>query len=140
MNIRLAITTDIEALVALDPLSRTDEKRTPFIQHAVHAGTCYLVEWDSLIVGYGVFDYSFFEYGFVEMLYCDPEFRRKGLGSKLMNYFEYLCTTEKLFTSTNQSNQPMQLLLAKIGFQPSGVIDNLDEGDPELIYVKRLKH
>jgi hypothetical protein len=32
----------------------------------------------------------------------------------------------------------MQRLLLQAGFEPSGVIENLDEGDPELVYVKRL--
>ena len=44
----------------------------------------------------------------------------------------------KLFTSTNRSNAPMQSLLAKLGYRPSGVIENLDEGDPELVYMKHV--
>jgi hypothetical protein len=46
--------------------------------------------------------------------------------------------TEKLFTSTNLSNLPMQGIMSKLGYRPSGVIENLDPGDPELIYFKRL--
>ncbi len=56
-----------------------------------------------------------------------------------MPHVEVLCQTDKLFTSTNQSNRPMQKLLEKLGYQPSGYIENLDEGDPELVYFKRLK-
>ena len=33
----------------------------------------------------------------------------------------------------------MQALCEKLGFVKSGWIDNLDEGDPEIIYFKRLK-
>ena len=44
----------------------------------------------------------------------------------------------KLFTSTNQSNTPMQALLALLGYVRSGVIDNLDPGDPELVYFLDL--
>lgn len=43
-------------------------------------------------------------------------------------------TSQRMFTSTNQSNLKMQSLLAKLGYEPSGVIHNLDEGDPELVY------
>ena len=32
----------------------------------------------------------------------------------------------------------MQALLEKAGFESSGVIHNLDVGDPELVYVKQL--
>ena len=52
---------------------------------------------------------------------------------------ESLCRTPKLFTSTNLSNLPMQSLLAKLEYQLSGVIHNLDEGDPEIVYFKRLR-
>jgi hypothetical protein len=33
----------------------------------------------------------------------------------------------------------MQSLLAKLGYQLSGVIHELDPGDPELVYVKYLR-
>ena len=49
------------------------------------------------------------------------------------------CRTPKLFTSTNQSNIPMQRLLATLEFARSGFIENLDEGDPEVVYFKRLR-
>jgi hypothetical protein len=50
------------------------------------------------------------------------------------------CKTIKLFTSTNESNKPMQELMIKMGYQPSGTVYNLDEGDPELFYFKLLKN
>ncbi len=52
---------------------------------------------------------------------------------------ESISRGEKLFTSTNLSNLPMQALLAKLGYTLSGVIHNLDEGDPELVYFKKFK-
>jgi hypothetical protein len=33
----------------------------------------------------------------------------------------------------------MQALLLKNGFVQSGFIENLDEGDPEQVYFKRIK-
>jgi hypothetical protein len=32
----------------------------------------------------------------------------------------------------------MQALFAKLGYELSGVIYNLDEGDPELVYIKAV--
>jgi hypothetical protein len=32
----------------------------------------------------------------------------------------------------------MQRLCEALGFRPSGVVDNLDEGNPELFYFKRV--
>jgi len=57
----------------------------------------------------------------------------------MMRYLESICRTPKLFTSTNLSNLPMQSLLAKLGYKLCGVIHHLDEGDPELVYVKFLR-
>ena len=67
-----------------------------------------------------------------------PDFRRRGLATALMRAAELECQSGKLFTSTNQSNIPMQQLCDRLGFIKSGYIENLDEGDPELIYVKLL--
>jgi hypothetical protein len=55
-----------------------------------------------------------------------------------MRHLERICPSEKLFTSTNESNMPMQRLCEKLGFVRSGWIDNLDDGDPEIIFFKRL--
>ncbi|MFJ4389225.1 hypothetical protein [Pseudomonas soli] len=40
--------------------------------------------------------------------------------------------------STNRSNEPMRRLLERQRFVASGVVENLDEGDPEQIYCWRL--
>lgn len=72
------------------------------------------------------------------MLMVSKQFRRLGLGVELINQLKLICTTSKLFTSTNQSNTAMQALLNHTQFLASGVIENLDDDDPELIYVCKL--
>ena len=57
-----------------------------------------------------------------------------------MRHIESLLVEEKLFTSTNASNTPMQALCERLGFVRSGYVANLDEGDPEIIYFKRAHH
>ena len=64
--------------------------------------------------------------------------RREVERSALVRACESDCVAPKLFVSTNESNLPMQALLAKLDYAPSGRVENLDEGDPELIYVKFL--
>jgi ribosomal protein S18 acetylase RimI-like enzyme len=137
--LRLATKNDVQPLIDPDPLSQQDIKRIPFINHAIDSGICHILEDQDILVGYGILSHDFYQYGFIEMLYIHPSFRRKGLATLLMDYMENLCKTEKLFTSTNQSNKPAQALFESKGYVPSGVIENLDEGDPELIYFKRLK-
>jgi hypothetical protein len=74
------------------------------------------------------------------MLYLKEGFRRKGMGRGLIKHLEKKCKTEKLFTSTNKSNLPMQKLMKKMNYVRSGIIHNLDPDDPELIYFKKVKH
>ena len=73
------------------------------------------------------------------MLYVHSQYRRQGIGLALVQWLESICKTNKLFTSTNESNHPMHSLLARLRFVPSGIINNLDEGDPEIVYVKWIR-
>lgn len=138
--IRPALESDTERIVSFDPIARSDSRREAFIRRAIAAGSCFVATDKERIAGYGVLEYSFYDNGFASMLYVHPEYRRRGVGTALMRHLESACQTAKLFTSTNLSNLPMQSLLARLGYELSGVIHNLDEGDPELVYVKRLKY
>lgn len=139
VSIRPATGGDVEALCSLDLVARREAGRREFIREAVAAGTCHVAVAGGEVVGYGVLNYGFYREGFVEMLYVHPGHRRRGAGAALLRRLEGLCRTPKLFTSTNLSNLPMHALLARLGYTVSGVVDNLDEGDPEVIYFKRLR-
>ena len=60
-------------------------------------------------------------------------------GEALLRRLESLCEKPKLFVTTNLSNLKMQSLLVKLNYVLSGVIHNLDEGDPEIVYFKRVR-
>jgi GNAT superfamily N-acetyltransferase len=136
-SIRLAEQSDVDELYSFDLIAHQSEHRRAFIQRSVIAQNCYLA-CGMRIVGYAVLEYTFYEMGFVSMLYIHSDWRRHGVGTQLLGHLETLCKTDKLFTSTNLSNVPMQGLLARMRYILSGVIHGLDEGDPELIYLKRL--
>lgn len=138
LSIQLATESNVAGICSFDSIAQQSDARESFIRRSVSAQSCY-VAVDGQIAGYAVLEYSFFETGFVSMLYVHPDRRRKGVGMALMQHLEPLCQTDKLFTSTNLSNRPMQSLLAKLGYKLSGVIHDLDEGDPELIYVKYIR-
>lgn len=137
-SIRLATENDVEEICSLDAIAQIEERRREFILRSVLAKNCFVAD-DEQIVGYGILEYTFYNNAFVSMLVVHPEKRQRGIGVELMKYFESICRTAKLFTSTNLSNLPMQSLLAKLGYKLSGVINDLDEGDPELVYVKYLQ-
>ena len=112
--------------------------RRRLIGDALAQGRIAVAGVDDAIRGFVIFDESFFDQFFVRLLIVHPDFRRRGLATALMRAAELDCQTGKLFTSTNQSNIPMQRLCDRLGFVKSGYVENLDEGDPEIIYVKML--
>ena len=124
---------DVEIRLARpgDAVSEVRPDDRQYIKRALTAGNCFAAFFDSRPVGYAVLDYTFYDNGFVPSLFVEASFRRRGIGASLMARLEAECQTNKLFTSTNLSNQPMQSLLAKRRYSLTGFIDNLDPGDPE---------
>lgn len=138
MRVREGTSEDEEAIASFDHIARSDATRAAFVERVLRSETCIVAELQGAVVGYAVLEYTFFEFGFVSMLYVAEAARRRGIGRTLMREIEARCSTTKLFTSTNQSNAPMQALLDRLGYVPSGVIHNLDPGDPELVYFLDL--
>jgi GNAT superfamily N-acetyltransferase len=139
ISVRPAIAADIEVLCSFDLIARQEQERREFIRSEVASGNCFVAVTDETVVGYGVLNYTFYHHGCIYVIYIDPAHRRCGAGTALLKHMESLCKTPKIFTSTNLSNLPMQSLLAKLDYVLSGVIHNLDEGDPEVVYFKRLR-
>jgi GNAT superfamily N-acetyltransferase len=129
---------DAKAVIALDREARPGADRAEMIRQAVMAGHCHIARLDDRIAGYAILTQSFFRYGFIELLMVHPDDRRRGVATALIHHCEAICPTEKFFTSTNQSNLPMQRLCESLGFARSGIIENLDEGDPEIVFFRRL--
>jgi ribosomal protein S18 acetylase RimI-like enzyme len=113
--------------------------RNEFVERAIQRGEAYVLEQEGTVIGIAVLEYSFFEHGFISLIYVRPDVRRTGTGETLLRYLVSICQTSKLFSSTNQSNRPMQSLFAKAGFERSGTIYNLDPHDPEIVYYRRSK-
>lgn len=113
-----------------------DAQRAALVPELLDFGMSWIAEAEGAAAGYAIVSRRFFSRRFVELLAVAPTFRRQGLGAALMAGCESAGDGEVLFTSTNQSNGAMRALLAKAGYEPSGIIHNLDPGDPELVFVK----
>ena len=137
--VRSANYPDADAVIACDPLGRSDLARVNFIHRAVASRACFVGELNGSVVGYGVLEYTFFECGFIRLLAVRDEDRRRGVGSALVRHMEGACKTPKVFTTTGRSNAPMQGLLKKLGYRRSGTIQNLDVHDAELVFFKKLR-
>jgi GNAT superfamily N-acetyltransferase len=126
-------------VIGVDGIARTDPSRHAFLEAALRSGECWLAERDRTTLGFVVLQHSFYGNGFVPLLLVAPSSRRQGVGRALLEHAASVCTTPKLFTSTNESNTAMRGLLEVAGFEPSGVIHNLDPDDPELVFLRRLR-
>ena len=134
LRIRPALPAEPD-LIALDTVAYHSEERRRAITKWIEDGLCHIAERDGNAVGYAVVTRDFFHLPFIEMLMVAEPARRAGGGRALVAHCIDLAGSERLFTSTNESNLPTQALLARAGFVRSGLVDNLDEGDPELIFL-----
>ena len=90
---------------------------------------------DGRAVGFSVTAPWFFGVPFLELLYVAPTLRGRNIGSRLLADFER-AHSPQMFTSTNLSNARMQRLLRGRLWTPCGMLNGLDEGDPEVFFVK----
>ena len=129
----------------LDKVEHMNLKREEKITKAILAEECFIILSDNRAVGFIIFDYRFFDQGWIELIIVEEKYRGKGIGGQAINLICEQSKTNKVFTSTNSSNVQMQKALDKVGFSFAGKINGLDEGDPELFYFKitndrKIKH
>jgi GNAT superfamily N-acetyltransferase len=141
INILIERATENEyaGILAIDAAVIGDYQRADFITEALARRELFTAREGWEPIGFAIFNQSFFDQYFIELLIVHPDHRRRGVASGLMLHLETICPAPKLFTSTNESNIPMQRLCEQRGYVRSGYIENLDEGDPEIIYVKFLE-
>jgi ribosomal protein S18 acetylase RimI-like enzyme len=130
---------DTPALVALDEIARDMTVRAQHIEAEIAAGRCFKILLDGSIVGYYILNRSFFHRPYLDLLYLAAGHRDKGAGAQVLKTLltEFAEHGEQFFVSTNLSNARMIHLLRKLGFIDSGVVYNLDPGDPEVIFTNR---
>jgi GNAT superfamily N-acetyltransferase len=136
---RHAGTRDRRVFSTLDPRVGSDLTRRELVDAALAARRCWVAERAGQVIGYGVLTKNFFNRNFIELIYVAHDARRSGAGSALLSAIERAVTSDRIFTSTGESNAPMRALMEKRGYKPSGRIENLDPGDPELVFVKFLR-
>ena len=133
-TVRPASVADLDAVIGIAPAGA---ERREAIAEWVHSGQCHVLWQDGFAAGYTAFTRTFFRSPFIEMLVVSPLVRRQGVGRTLVEHCIGLVPAgDKLWTSTNQSNTPMQALLPPLGFVRTGMFEHLDPGDPELIYLR----
>ena len=142
VEIRRATAADLSEILRADAIAERDERRHDYVSGAIRGEMGRAVRVllvDAELIGFAVMG-EFFGHPFLERIATHPEHRRLGVAQALMTNLEieFLAHPggDRLFVSTNESNTPMRTLLVKRGYKVSGVVENLDVGDPELFFVK----
>ncbi|MBJ7983268.1 GNAT family N-acetyltransferase [Bacillus cereus] len=139
-NVAKASIDDLDSIVHIDVAVIGDDSRRNYIKHAIDEEKCIIVKEDNSIFGFLTYDTKFFDCTFLSLIIVSPTKRRQGHASLLISYMLSHSPTQKIFSSTNESNESMQKVFSANGFIRSGIVENLDEGDPEIIfYIKKLR-
>jgi|SRR5580658_4065724 GNAT superfamily N-acetyltransferase len=127
---------DLDLLAQADPrLAQTPAHRRR-IGELLGAGLSWGALASGRALGFAIVSRHFYGFPFVDLLVVAEAARRHGVGLALMAQCEADHDADRIFTSTNESNASMRRLLAKADWSVSGVVENLDPGDPELVFVK----
>ena len=133
---RPALEADLPRLHECDPYAKAHESRRVELRRMVQQASCIVAAVDDQQLGFAVLEYNFFGNGFISLVCVANAHRGKGVALSLVMELARRCVTHKLFTSTNTSNASAQRLFARAGFVRSGIVENLDPGDPELVFFK----
>ena len=81
ISIRLAVQSDIQAICAFDLIAHQENRRKEFIRRSVASDTCSVAVARGEVIGYGVLNYTFYDNGWIDMLYVHSDHRRRGVGT-----------------------------------------------------------
>ncbi|WP_347550188.1 GNAT family N-acetyltransferase [Pseudalkalibacillus hwajinpoensis] len=137
-NVSYGKMIDLKDSLRIDSEVIGNNSRNEEIRAAIVEQRCLVYKMNGKNAGFLIFHTSFFDNAFISLVVVSPTDRRKGVARSLMRNFEELSPTDKIFSSTNQSNEVMQHLFHSLGYVECGSIDHLDEGDPEIIYFKGI--
>jgi ribosomal protein S18 acetylase RimI-like enzyme len=138
LRARTAVESDLPSVVLCDARAQSSKARRLALERWCEQGSVLLAEVEGQVLGFVALEHGFFGHGFIPLISVHPSSRRQGVARFLLAEAERRCKTGKLFTSANASNAEAQALFVRTGFVRSGTIENLDPGDPELVYFKAL--
>jgi ribosomal protein S18 acetylase RimI-like enzyme len=130
---------DLDGLLALDELVFGREAEKERLEAAVRSGECIVARDGETVTGFALWDRSFFGQAFISLLIVHPDHRHRHVAKTLVGLDEAVCSVVKIFASARESNTAARRLLEGLGYVESGQIDNLHDGEHEIVYFKKLR-
>ncbi|NGY85155.1 GNAT family N-acetyltransferase (plasmid) [Bacillus megaterium] len=98
----------------------------------------FLGQIEDQIAGFLVYHKYFFGHLFIDLVIVRPTLQRHGIAKTLMKYVENVCPTNKIFHQQINQIKKMQKVFNSLNYVRSGCIDNLDDEDMEIVFLRRL--
>ena len=133
LKIRVANPEDYAAIDSFDPFGG-DRKAE------IANGNCLIASLDQTVVGYvSHYKSGFVGRPFISFLAVSPEHRRQGIATRLLADTEQFFAGERVFISTEDTNQGMLALLKKLGWVDAGGVREANrDGSDKLFYYRDL--
>jgi len=129
----------IEQIVAYDTIRNAEAGLASDLLAAAESGWLRVAIRDDKVLGHTIVrPRAFFGFDFIDLVYVAESARRAGVGRLLVATIRDQAPA-RVWTSTNLSNAPMHSLLRTDGWHTAGMLDGLDDGDPEVFYFSDSK-
>ena len=115
------------------------ERRREHLRERASAEQLLVALMGNTIAGYATYDKNWFRSTFLKLVVVDGQFQRQGIATALIRAIARdHCPHGRLFSSTEDDNAPSLALHQRLGFIPSGYLDNLPQPGRELFFFLDL--
>ena len=139
MIVTVATNNHLNDILTLSRDQLLSDAQAAFLRKSLEREEILVATQNDNVIGFAVWNREFYEQPFLWLIQIEERSRRQGVARALITEVKRrIGKSAKLFTSTNQSNEIAQSVFESLGFSKSGIIENLDLGDPEVVYFKQL--
>ncbi len=128
----------LEAMSEISKVAAPKWYKKTYLRQSIRAKQAVVCLVGKIPGGFLIWNRDFYGYYFIDLIVVHPEVRRRGAARAMIEWMEKKVAGKKLFTSTNRSNERMQKVLKTMRYERVGWISNVDRGDPEWIYYKKV--
>lgn len=89
----------VELDYRLDNVEHDELRREEKISKAISDEQCFVILADAQAVGFVLYDYRFFDQGWIELMVIDEKHRGKGIGVRTLDLICKQCKAEKVWFS-----------------------------------------
>lgn len=138
IEIRLPRVADAQPCSELAALVIGEERAGAFIRSHMERHHLVVAEAEPGVIGFLAYRTDWFQCTFVTLVVVQENYRRKGIAREFFKAVEAISPTPRLFSSTEETNSVSIRMHTALGFTPSGHIDNLPQGNRELLFYRRI--